>query len=87
MNKIEIYTTQSCPYCHKAKRLLKSLNLDFVETDVTDSFEQMQDNLSKRFSKNDISTVPQIIINDKYVGGYDDLEALYRKNNLSDFLI
>ena len=87
MNKIEIYTMQSCPYCQKAKRLLKSLNLEYDEIDVNESFEEMQKSLSERFSKNDISTVPQIIINDTYIGGYDDLEAAYTSGGLKSILL
>ena len=45
----------------------------------------MAKKLSEKFNKS-ISTVPQIIINDKYVGGYTDLEALYKSGKLNDFL-
>lgn len=86
MNKAQIYTMTSCPYCQKAKRLLKTLNIDFCEIDVTNSFDEMQKELFEKFSLNDISTVPQIILNDKYVGGYDDLEFAYKKNDLADFV-
>ena len=86
MNKAQIYTMASCPYCQKAKRLLKTLNIDFSEIDVTNSFVEMQKTLGEKFSLKDISTVPQIILNDKYVGGYDDLEGYYKKNNLADYL-
>lgn len=86
MNKIEIYTTQTCPYCLRAKKLLKSLGLDYEEYDVSDSFDEMCDNLSKKYNKPGIATVPQIIINDNYIGGCDDLEQLYKADKLKDFL-
>ena len=85
MNKIEIYTSQTCPYCIKAKKLLKSLGLDYKETDVTDSFEEMSADIQKRFNKK-IMTIPQIIINDKYIGGFDDLNALYKSGELNEYL-
>ena len=85
MNKIEIYTSQTCPYCIKAKKLLKSLGLDYKETDVTDSFEEMATDIQKRFNKK-IMTIPQIIINDKYIGGFDDLNALYKSGELNEYL-
>lgn len=85
MNKIEIYTTELCPFCVKAKKLLKMLNLDYTEHNVEDSFEKMCDEIGKRFNRS-ISTVPQIIINDKYVGGYTDLEALYKSGGLDKYL-
>lgn len=85
MNKIEIYTTQTCPFCIKAKKLLSTLDLNYTEHNVENSFEEMTKKLSEKFNKS-ISTVPQIIINDKYVGGYTDLEALYKSGKLNDFL-
>lgn len=85
MNKIEIYTSQTCPYCVKAKKLLQTLGLEYEEHDVSDTFEQMCTDLEKRFNKK-IMTIPQIIINDKYVGGFDDLNALYRAGELNSYL-
>ena len=85
MNQIEIYTSQTCPYCIKAKKLLKMLNLEYVELDVSESFGNMCEELPKRFDRS-ISTVPQIIINDKYVGGYTDLEALHKSGRLNEYL-
>lgn len=85
MNKIEIYTTQTCPFCIKAKKLLSTLDLNYTEHNVENSFDEMAKKLSEKFNKS-ISTVPQIIINDKYVGGYTDLEALYKSGKLNDFL-
>lgn len=85
MNQIEIYTSQTCPYCIKAKKLLKMLNLEYVEHDVSESFDNMCEELAKRFDRS-ISTVPQIIINDKYVGGYTDLEALHKSGRLNEYL-
>ena len=52
--------------------------------DVLSSLEAVE--LSKKYNKPGISTVPQIIINDHYVGGYDDLENLYKTKKLNDFL-
>ncbi len=81
MNKVEIFTSQSCPYCIKAKKLLRILNLKYDEYDVSDNFEGVVAELERRFGKK-IMTIPQIIINDKYVGGFDDLNALYKSGEL-----
>ncbi len=86
MNKIEIYTSQTCPYCIKAKKLLKTLGLEYQETDVTDNFDEMAQDIEKRFNKK-IMTIPQIVINDKYVGGFDDLNELYKSNKLNEYLV
>lgn len=85
MNMIEIYTTETCPFCMKAKRLLKMLDLNYTEHNVDNSFTQMTKDLSEKFGKS-ISTVPQIIINNKYVGGYTDLEALHKSGKLDEYL-
>lgn len=86
MNKIEIYTSQTCPYCIKAKKLLKTLGLEYQETDVTDNFDEMAQDIEKRFNKK-IMTIPQIVINDKYVGGFDDLNELYKSNKLNEYIV
>ena len=85
MNNIEIYTSQTCPYCIKAKKLLKTLGLEYKETDVTESFDEMSANFETRFNKK-VMTIPQIVINDKYVGGFDDLNALYKSGRLDEYL-
>ena len=85
MNKIDIYTTQTCPFCIKAKKLLNTLNLNYTEHNVDSSFDDMVKELSEKFGKN-IQTVPQIIINEKYIGGYTDLEALYKSGKLNEYL-
>lgn len=86
MNKIEIYTSQTCPYCIKAKRLLQMLKLEYTEYNIDNSFDEMCKTLEEKYNK-PISTVPQIIINDKYIGGYDDLEKLHKTKELNSFLI
>lgn len=85
MNKIEIYTSNTCPYCIKAKKLLNILGLDYIETNVSNAFEEMAAELEKRFNKK-VMTIPQIIINDKYIGGFDDLNDLYKSGKLNDYL-
>lgn len=85
MNKIDIYTSSSCPYCIKAKKLLSTLGLDYVEHNVDDAFEEMAKELSEKFNKT-IMTVPQIIVNNNYVGGYTDLEAMYKNGKLKEIL-
>ena len=79
MKKILIYSSNFCPYCIAAKRLLENLNLNYKEK-VVDN----QPSLRKEM--NDISngkkTVPQIFIGDKHVGGYDDLKLVYENGDL-----
>ncbi len=85
MNKIDIYTTTTCPYCVKAKKLLSTLGLTYTEHNVDESFDEMTKELSEKFNKT-VMTVPQIIINENYVGGYDDLEKMHKSGKLKEIL-
>ncbi len=85
MNNIEIYTSSLCPYCVKAKKLLQTLKLEYNEHNVDDDFDKMCEELSSKYNKT-VQTVPQIIINGNYVGGYTDLEALYKSGKLKEIL-
>lgn len=73
MKTVEIYTTQACPYCIAAKRLLNNKGANFTEIDVgRDS--HLRDVMTKRAKGS--RTVPQIFIGGTHVGGCDDLHAL-----------
>lgn len=85
MNKIDIYTSSACPYCVKAKKLLSTLGLTYTEHNVDESFDEMTKELSEKFNKT-VMTVPQIIINDNYVGGFTDLESMYKSGKLKEIL-
>ena len=69
MQKVEIYTRPGCGYCDHAKAVLKSKNIQFSEYDVYqqhDRFVEMQGRTSNR-------TYPQIFIDDRCVGGLEEL--------------
>lgn len=85
MNKVDIYTSSTCPYCVKAKRLLQMLKLEYIEHNIDDDFDKMCEDLSEKYDKQ-VQTVPQIIINGHYVGGYTDLEAFYKGGKLDEIL-
>ena len=82
MAEIIIYTTPICPYCVRAKQLLKQKGAEWTEVDVSrDANERMA--LMERTKQR---TVPQIFINDQHVGGFDDLYALDRAGKLDALL-
>jgi glutaredoxin 3 len=83
MAKIEIYTTNYCHYCKKAKSLFEQLGVDYEEHDITDNEDDIMDSLIK---KTGMSTVPQIFIDGKLIGGCDDLYALYKAGELEKLL-
>jgi glutaredoxin 3 len=81
--KITIYTTPICPYCARAKQLLKKKGASFDEVDVfmdTKARKEMED------KSGGARTVPQIFIGDTYVGGSDDLYALDHDGKLDPLL-
>ncbi len=69
---IEIYTRTWCPYCAKAKTLLRAKNLTWREVDITLDVERQEEMIARAGQR----TVPQIFINGDHVGGYDDLARL-----------
>jgi len=81
--KIEIYSGNFCPYCVRAKLLLKKRGLTFVEYDVQREPERREEMLRR---SNGSRTIPQIFINDRHVGGCDDLYALDRVGKLDEWL-
>ena len=79
---IKIYTTNWCPSCISAKNLLNSLNIEFQEINIEQqnfSREQLQE-LTGGF------TVPQIVINNTCIGGYDKLLSLHQNKKLDGLL-
>lgn len=79
---VKIYTTNWCPSCTSAKKLLESLNIQYKEINIEES------NLSRE-QLVDLTggyTVPQIIINSSYIGGYDKLLYLHQNNKLEELL-
>ncbi len=83
MAKVEIYTKFMCPYCARALRLLASKNVAVDETDITMSAEQRGVMIARA---NGHTTVPQIFINGRHIGGSDDLAALEAAGDLDPLL-
>lgn len=82
MPKIIIYTTSFCPYCVAAKRMLKKKGAKFTEVDVSNG-KKRSDMIKISNGK---STVPQIFIGDRHVGGFDDLSELDAMDQLDPLL-
>ena len=83
MARVVIYTTPYCPYCTRAKALLGSKNVSFEEIDVSNDSKKRaeMEKLSRR------RTVPQIFIDDKPIGGYDDARELDATGELNRLLL
>lgn len=83
MANVEIYTTQVCPYCVRAKDLLKRKGVTPVEIRV-DMDDAARELMLQR--ANGRRTVPQIFIDNVHVGGCDDLYALESAGKLDEML-
>jgi glutaredoxin 3 len=81
--KVEVYTTTYCPFCTRAKSLLKSKGVPFVEIDVTEDAALREKMVEMSGGRR---TVPEIFINGKIVGGYDELKALDVAGRLDSML-
>lgn len=82
MAEVTIYTTDYCPYCVRAKKLLERKRVAFTEVDVTHDPARrawLVENTGQR-------TVPQIFVAGRSVGGCDDLYALDRAGGLDPLL-
>lgn len=83
MPRIEIYTKFLCPYCSRAKALLKSKGAAFEEHDISMGGAKRAEMLARAPGR---TTVPQIFIGDRHIGGSDDLAALDRAGQLDALL-
>lgn len=83
MATIEVYSSDRCPYCVKAKALLDRKGVEYKEINVTNDDEARIALVKKA---NGVRTVPQIFIDDNHVGCCDDLYELDRKGELDPMI-
>lgn len=84
MAKVEIYTKLGCPYCVRAKALLSDKGIAFEETDISMGGPAREAMIARA---NGRTTVPQIFIDGRHVGGCDDLHALDAAGELDPLLV
>ena len=82
MPEIDIYTQPWCPYCARAVNLLRGKDVPFREIDAPHGSAEREESI-RRSGR---STVPQIFIGDRHIGGCDDLVALDRAGKLDPLL-
>lgn len=80
MSKVIVYTKDYCPYCVKAKALLKVRGVEFEEVDVVRHPDS--DFYQKLMARSGMKTVPQIFHGDRLIGGYSELAALDAEDQL-----
>ena len=83
MAKVEIYTKFLCPYCTRAKSLLASKGVDYQEYDISMGGPKRAEMIERA---NGRTTVPQVFIDGRHIGGSDDLAELDRAGGLDPLL-
>jgi glutaredoxin 3 len=80
MAKVEIYSSMFCGFCHRAKQLLKQRGIAFTEIDVGGDEKRRAEMIERAGGRR---SVPQIFIDDRHVGGCEELYALDRQGGLA----
>ena len=83
MARVEIYTKFMCPYCARAKKLLEAKGVDYEETEISMGGAKREEMIQRAGGR---TTVPQIFIDGRHVGGSDDLAELERSGKLDPLL-
>lgn len=82
MANVEVYTADYCPHCTRAKDLLNRKNVSFTEIEL----RTQEERIALMEKADGRRTVPQIFINDKGIGGADDLYDLEASGKLDELL-
>ena len=83
MNRITIYSTGTCPICDKTKLLFKKWNLDYQECRIDLDRNALKEMLA---ATDHARTVPQIIIDNKWIGGFTELTELHMDGELDELI-
>lgn len=83
MARVEIYTKFMCPYCARAKKLLDGKGVSYDEYEISMDTEKRAEMMQRADGRH---TVPQIFIDDRHIGGSDDLAELEREGQLDPLL-
>lgn len=86
MKKVTVYTLNYCPYCKKAKNILRDRNLQFEEIDVTSDEDAKTKEIKEKYKITGMVTFPQIIVGENRIGGCSDLEQLVERNQIDELL-
>lgn len=79
---ITVYSKTTCPFCVKAKQLLQTEGLEFTEVNL----EQHPEETQPLIERTNYRKVPQIFINDEFIGGFSELQALKTSGKLNNMV-
>lgn len=83
MANVEVYSGDFCPYCVRAKKLLEKKGVKYAEYNIKRELPRQVEMLERTGGAR---TIPQIFINDRHIGGCDDLYALESRGQLDPLL-
>ena len=80
---VKVYSTTVCPYCVRAKQLLERKGIAYTEINLSNEAPEVRVELMEKTRHR---TVPQIFINDEFIGGFDQLYKLDREGKLDQLI-
>ena len=83
MANIEIFTAPFCGFCYRAKSLLNDKGVDYIEIDIISHPKRYSEMIRRAGG---LQTVPQIFVDNRHIGGCDDLYELEVKDKLNSIL-
>ena len=83
MSRVTVYSTASCGFCSRAKAMLEKWQIDYDEVRIDGDQAAMQQFIE---ATNGARTVPQIVIDGKNIGGFDELTELHMDGELDDLM-
>ncbi len=83
MSKITVYTTEPCAYCARVKGLLRSRGLEFAEVNLSKDPEGR----TELVSKTGMMTFPQVLVDGRLVGGFNETQAAAESGRLDELLV
>ena len=81
--KITIYTSDNCAFCHAAKEIFKEKKLQFEEINISKD-DKLKNEMIKK--SNGMMTVPQIFVNSKHIGGFQELSDLTNSKKMNEII-
>jgi glutaredoxin 3 len=82
MSNVTVYSTEPCAFCARAKALLKSRGIEFTEINLTKDPEGR----TALASKTGMMTFPQVLVGDRLIGGFNEVQAAAQSGNLDQLL-
>ena len=83
MSRVTVYSTASCPICDRTKNMLQKWNIDYREIAIDVDSEAQREFATVT---NGARTVPQIVIDDKLIGGFSELTELHMDGDLDELM-